>query len=166
MKLITKEGMIFEKVNIIDVVIVLAVIAVVFLGAMKIRDDKGPAFVADKTEFEVDILLRSMYDGFQAEINVGDKLYDAKSGAYLGEIIKKDVAPAVREVEAADGSVVLSDVPNRWDIRFTIDGQGIYNANSGLNIGGEVRYVGLFFRMRTPTFLVDGVIVDIRVPGE
>jgi len=165
MKLINKEGMVFEKINIVDLLVILFVIAIVGLGVYKVSKDKGPVFVNQTKHFEMDFVLRSMYDGFQEEINVGDKLYDDKSGAYLGTIISKEASPALREVETADGTIVNSEVPSRWDINFTIEGNGTYN-NKGLNVGGEVRYVGLFFRMRTASFLVDGAIIDIRVDGE
>lgn len=166
MKLINKEGMIFGKVNIIDLLIVLFIIAALGLGFMKITEDKGPIFVNDTTKYSADILLRSLYDGFENEINEGDKLYDYKAGTYLGVVTGKTITPATQEVETADGRVVLAEVPDRWDVIFTVEGEGIYNESNGMQIGGEVRYVGLYFRMRTKAFIVDGVIVDLEIEGE
>lgn len=166
MKLINKEGMIFGKVNIIDLCIVVFIIAALALGFMKVTEDKGPIFVNASTGFSADILLRSVYDGFQEDINEGDVVYDHKSGAVLGTVTSKTVTPAVAEVETASGEIVLSKVPNRWDVVFTIEGEGSYNADKGMNFGGEIRYIGLYFRMRTKTFIVDGVIIDLEVDGE
>lgn len=166
MKLINKEGMIFGKVNIIDLFIVLFIVAVLVLGFMKVTEEKGPIFVNDTTSYSADILLRSLYDGFEHEINEGDKLYDYKSGAFLGTVTSKTISPATDEVETADGRVVLAEVPNRWDVVFTVEGEGVYNESRGMQIGGEVKYVGLYFRMRTKAFIVDGVIVDLEIDGE
>lgn len=166
MKLINKEGMIFGKVNIIDLFIVLFVIAALGLGFMKVTEEKGPIFVNDTTKYSADILLRSIFDGFEEDINIGDDLYDHKSGALLGKITAKSFVPAVAEVETADGRIVIAEVPERWDLTFTVEGEGIYNDAKGMQIGGEVRYVGLYFRMRTKAFIVDGVVTNLRVEGE
>lgn len=159
MKLINKEGKIFGKVNIIDVLIILFIVAVVVLGVLKYTKEKGPVFANQNTDIELDILFREMYGDFEDELNVGEPLFDNTSGQYLGEIVDKQLKPAVKEVERADGSIVVSEVPGRWDIYITVACKGIYNERRGLTIGGDQRYAGLFFRLNTPTFTSSGVII-------
>jgi len=166
MKVINKEGKLFGKVNIIDLTIVVFLLAVLVLSAIKITEDKGPTFIAEKVDVELDIILRSMYDGFQNDLNIGDKLYDSTSGAYIGIITDKQVTPAIREVTTNDGRVVRAEVPQRWDIIFTVKGQGIDNADKGVTLGGEIRQIGLYFQMETHQFIVSGAIVDLRIDGE
>lgn len=165
MKILDHKGRIFGKVNIINFCIILFVIGAIILGCIKIVNGNGPSFANESVGFKAEILLSALYDGFQDEITIGDKLYDRRAESYLGIVTHKTVTPAVQEVRINDGRAVMSEVPNRWDVILTIEGEGIYNDVKGLQIGGEVRYTDLYLEMRTNKIVVNGIVTHIEVDG-
>lgn len=166
MKVINKQGLLFGKVSIIDLFIVIFIVAVLAFGFMKLTEEKGSAFVSSTHDYEIDVLFKALYDGFPEEMAVGDEVYDDRTGSSLGTITAIETTPAVDEVEAADGSIVKSEIPDRYDVIISLEGQGTYNPRSGLVAAGDARYIGTALKVRTHKFLVEGVILDVEVDVE
>lgn len=166
MKVMNKQGLLFGKVSIIDVFIVVFVVAVLALGFMKLTEEKGSTFVSTTHEYNMDVLFKALFDGFPEEMAVGDVVYDDRTGGSLGTITAIETTPAVDEVEAADGSIVKSVIPDRYDVVISLEGQGTYNKHTGLIAAGDARYIGTALKVRTHKFLVEGVILDLETDIE
>ena len=130
------------KGNIIDIVIVVILIAVVALAVVKMTGSKSTAIGA--VDSDQDIVLTT-YTGFidqvrMATVNAfheGDKLFDKKTGVYIGDIMTIEHEPMYRNVPDGEGGLKKLVFPDYYSVTLTIDGP-IVEEEQGYFIGDSV----------------------------
>lgn len=100
-----------KKFNIIDICIVLIII--VFAVGIGIRLSNGKA-IKNETEITYTVEVKNVREFTKNALQKSNVLTDDKTGAVLGEIISVDVKPYMEEVEADNGELVLTEVPERY----------------------------------------------------
>lgn len=125
MKLVDDKGKVFGLINIIDLIVLIFVVALVLGGAYRIY---GPRQNGDIFQQEGDAvqLKGRVFDVSQYTVDViqkGDILIDTAARLPFGEIISVETVPHRRLVDTVEGKVMLSEVPERFDVILSIKGR-------------------------------------------
>jgi hypothetical protein len=143
---LNKKGMIFGRINIVDLIFILTVIALVCGTYFKF------AFVGKEVhlknmqmiQYQVEVEdIRQVSVDAMAE---GMEVYDSKLDISMGKIIKQDVSPMLRWIKKTDGTFVKAERPDQFKVVLTIDALGIetdesYLVNGTLEIKRETAVV-------------------------
>ena len=157
-----KNGKIFGKVSIVDLVVVLLVVA---LGAGAAYRFLAPAAQVDPGEVVIEYTLRVaqarefVLEYYQPNLPV----FDRHTNLYLGTIIAVRGEPRYAHQSTADGTVVIAHQPGFISIEVDIRAAGRETENA-IFIGGtrEIN-VGSTVLMRSKFVDVETNVVDIRV---
>lgn len=90
MSKIFKNKKIFGKLNIIDLLIILLIIAVGIVGYAFFKGDTPTLTTANQKEYIFTIQMQKTDKNIFNKINIGDKIYDNENNAYIGEVISKE----------------------------------------------------------------------------
>jgi len=133
--IIDKKGKLFGKVSIVDLFVVLIVIVgIVGVFMTKEKLDKGDVqsdatqmliqSSAEKDLLEIKLKLKEVRDVTRDAIIVGDTVYLVKTEKALGVVSYVESEPAVRNVEADDGTIYSAVVPERYDVTIVVETSG------------------------------------------
>lgn len=121
--IIDKSGKLFGKINIIDLAVILAVIAVIAGIAVRFTGGAGK-LVTESTKIEYKVCVEGVrkytVDALQMQGAVTNKKFTAE----VGKITSVEVSPAKHRSVTADGKVVMADMPERYDCLVTIEADG------------------------------------------
>lgn len=127
MKIVDKNGKLFGKISILDIVIV-AVIA--FLGVVFIMNKADkielPVLTKTDTEYTVRFKAYNVTATEQIPFNVGEKLY-ASTGEYIGEITEVSWSELETKEKLHDGTYFTFKNPRSRDYYITVKGKGSSN---------------------------------------
>lgn len=115
MKLVDENGKIFGKVNLVDLIVLVLIVAIAAAGIIRVSSKK---LNADNSEASADgdqycyvTLLSSLVVPEVAEgLNIGDKLV-ANNAFTDAEVVSVDVAPAAYVGTNSEGKAVYSEHP-------------------------------------------------------
>lgn len=125
-KIIDEHGRVFGKVSIIDFFVVLIVLAIgaALYVKFNVLEVTSVSAKTDMITYTVNVSGVRQYtvDSFK----VGDLLYDKNgSGGYsIGTITAINVTDAKKASETIDGTVVLGNYIDRYDISITLSAEG------------------------------------------
>lgn len=135
MKIIDRNGRLFGKISIIDVLVILVVL--VMAAALYFKGHQthtGTSVTEQAITFQ--IRARGVNDYVAAAIQEGDGVYDSvysSGGRSLGEIIDIQVerAPGTKlKPDLGDGTTGLMGADNTVDLLITVRGWGLINGKS------------------------------------
>ncbi|HHY93319.1 MAG TPA: DUF4330 domain-containing protein [Firmicutes bacterium] len=156
-----ERGRLFGRVNIIDLAVLLLVLLV---GARLGLKSRLLQAVNPSTARPVEVVL-VVEDVRQATADAmqeGENVLNSKSNAVLGKLVKKDVRPALKEVETADGRLAQAESPFKKDVYLTIRGEGQVTPNVILLGGAELR-VGASLAVKGLKFSVNSTVLGVKV---
>ena len=139
MKLVDEKGRLFGLINAIDAAIA-AVIIVIIAGAdykFAFMDKTSTVTPTEPITYTVEV--KKVRNFIFDNVREGDKLFDADSGSEIGTITAIDYVGAKEPMGLADGTLILADVENRYDVVFTVDGDasssnGVYYVNRNYEV--------------------------------
>lgn len=124
MRLIDKNGKLFGKVSILDIVIVacIAFIAVVFVLS---KGDKISLPISTKSNVEYNVTLKaySVDKGMRSPFDIGDKLF-GNNGEYIGKIVSVEEKATISKEKLQDGTYIDYESPRYVDYYITVEGKG------------------------------------------
>ena len=150
MKIIDKNGKLFSKISVIDIIIVLVV--VFLIGSVVYARTVGQESVpVTKQEIDFTITLKafSVRDTQQAPFAPGEKVF-SDAGELLGEIVSVEKKPTVTKVKvtegeledgsSANGTYVNRDSAEYVDYYLTVKGTGT-ETDKGLFASGSLAVI-------------------------
>ncbi len=137
MKIIDEKGKLFRVINIIDLVVVLAIIAIAFVGVYKTSVMKKVNVLDNKKAYQMQILIKSVLPEMVEQVASGDTFLEDSSNNVLGQIKKVEANVTKNEVQTSDGRVVVAEVKNRRDVILTVNGEGMFDDVKGLTFGNK-----------------------------
>ena len=142
MKLIDKQGKVFGKVNLIDLLIILAILAVGAFLAMKFFAPEALITPTPQTEYEIKFFIEEAPD-FTAKYieEEGVLVKDFEKATTLGTVVSAETEKAVSFGINSDGQYVLTSKPNYISALIKAKGTGILTPN-GLVVDGIAYPVG------------------------
>mgnify|MGYP002511399179 CR=1 FL=1 len=136
MKLIDRDGRLFGKISVIDL-LVIGVVAIIAV-AVYVKDNATPTGSGTVKEQSITFQVRAtgLEDYLAAAIRVGDKLYDvnySSGNGPVGEItqvqVLNDPGTALEE-SMLDGTLPRVQVEGTVDVLVTIEGSGVSDGRS------------------------------------
>ena len=121
--------------NIIDLLIVIMVVAIAAAVIVRydIADKIGKASSEDHVR--ITLLIRSIREEACNAVSEGDSFIWNQSENLVGEIIRKEVTPAVVYSERNDGAIVKNYSELAYDLKCTVDASGSMT-EKGFMLGG------------------------------
>ena len=127
MKIIDKQGRLFGKISVIDLIVIAVVVILAAALYMKrnVMEHTSPSVPTTGIVYEVRV--PSVRDELLDEFQVGDKVYDKDndSGNAIGTIIDIRVEPNRQPASFADGSYQVAEVEGRNDVYLTLSADGL-----------------------------------------
>lgn len=153
---------VLEKISIIDVVIVFALILAIISIFTKYSQIDNATNLIEYNSFEYDILFEYVRPTTGEMLQVGDKIFDKVSGTNIGEITAVVSNNAKKQFEMLDGTITKKEVDSKADIVITVKTNGSiknneYMANNLIRI-----LVGKTIETKTKYVDVTGCILDVR----
>ena len=118
-----KDGKLFGKLNLIDLVTILVVLLLIAGAILKFGVLQKDAQGAKET-FQFTILVEGIRNFTIENLKVGDKLYDSVTKECIGTITAVESKPATVASTRADGSYVMATMDDRYDVTIHLETQG------------------------------------------
>ena len=167
MKIIDRNGRLFGKISVIDVIVILAVIVMAAAIYVKTHKPQTGSNVATTTivyQMSVENQPEYMLDAIQ----VGDQIYDKErsTGGSLGTIADIQVSGGTYEGKLNDGTVAMLPAEDCYNILLTIEGEALIEGNGSVMLN-RIYSLGVNsnrnFNTQYANFV--GTIVDLQIPG-
>ena len=124
-----KDGKIKGKFNIIDALVVILVIVVAVGIVVRFKSTITTAVKSDE-RFVYTVKVSGVKSYTVDALKEKGKVTDKKSELDLGEITDVVAEPASTQTERADGKIVMSEQPERYNVIVTIKTRGKEAENS------------------------------------
>ncbi|MGE5613745.1 MAG: DUF4330 domain-containing protein [Bacillota bacterium] len=141
--IIDKNGKLFGKVNIIDILVVAVLLGAV-AGAVYKFAKAGTTGILSKPDKVRIVIYCPEYPEYAAgeeNIKEGSLVKDAVQGITLGTVTGVEIGEAVGYAVSDEGEFVTSSKPDHVSVSITVEGYGRYTEN-GLVINNVEYYVG------------------------
>jgi hypothetical protein len=141
--IIDKNGKLFGKVNIIDILVVVVLLGAA-AGAVYKYAKAGTTGLLSKPDKVRIVFYCPEYPEYAADeenIKKGSLVKDAVQGITLGTVTGVEIGESVGYAVSADGKYVASSKPDHVSVTITVEGYGRYTEN-GLIINNIEYYVG------------------------
>ncbi len=124
--MIDNKGKLFGKINIIDLLIIVIVIAgVAGLGYKFAASGTSSPFSKQDT-IEIKFYAEEVGEFITSGMKVGDMVKDRSTNAYFGKITDIKVDKAASFAPDSEGNYVKSSKPGYVSVVLTVEGTGIY----------------------------------------
>ena len=167
MKILDRDGRLFGKISIIDVIVILVVAVLALAIYVKGQMPQTGASVTT-TPVVYQILADNQPEYMLDAIQVGDQLFDKErsTGGSLGEIIDVQVSDGTYQGELDDGTVADVPAEGYYNILMTIRGEALVGADGSVALN-RIYDLGVNshrnFNTKYAYFL--GMVTDIQVQG-
>lgn len=121
-KIIDKNGKLFGKLSIIDLIAILLIVTAIVVVCIKFIG-KNEKTAIDKISVEYTLSIEGIRDYSVDAINKANKVYSSPNDdekVYVGEIISKEITPAKKLVQQSSGEYTYIDVPDKYDVVIKI----------------------------------------------
>ena len=170
MKIINEKGKLFGVINVVDLLVLLAVIAVVIGVGYKLFAPQIADATATQVPMTVTVRVRGatpfLVEEVQRNSQVGKQIVSGNS--YTNAVITDmQIEDYVQQVTTADGSIVNALDPSKKDLVFTIE-TTVPEGTAAPSIGTQEVRAGRTFIVKTNDFETTGNIdmVDIASSAE
>lgn len=158
---INKEGKLFNKFSIIDLFVVLA-IAVAVLG-IYLRFGTTETRVATETQsIEYTILVEDVRIGTAEALSHPSPITNSTTKEFAGNIVSAEYTEAAEGKELPDGRIVAMTVPEKYDVKVTVQVDGKANASGFYTPSNQAITVGSTLLFSSKYASTSGTIIDVR----
>ena len=156
-----KNGKIKGKFSIIDLFVI--ILAAVLAAGIAVRyGAKATTAVQSSEEFECVLKVTNVRDFTVKALEKKGVITDKKSEVELGEIIDVEVEDAEFQSTTADGRIITSELPDRYNCKVTIRANGkvsedayVMNDSNELSVGRNMDIFSKYVRTSGEIISVD-----------
>ena len=165
MKLIDRDGRLFGKISILDVIVL--VVAGVLVAAVYLNQMPQTGSTVATVPVVYQMRLQNQPQEMLEAIQEGDQLFDParSTGGSLGEIIEIQVSDGTNQASLDDGTVAMVPAQGYYDLLLTIEGQALVEAD-GTVLLNRVYALGVnsnrTFTTKYASFV--GRVMNIQIP--
>lgn len=159
--ILDSRGKLFGKISIIDIIVVIVII--ILLGGIYvkfIRTESSQTALVDNIEFSV--MVKGVRQPTVDAVILGEKAFEENTNIYIGEVVKKEVLPATDYIEKSDGTIVLAEMPDKYDLIITINVKGIENDIGYFANGNKEIKRGSDLKVKSKMFAVESEVLDVK----
>lgn len=168
MKLINDKGKLFGIINVVDLLVLLAVVLVVGGVGWRILGPKIAEVAAPTTKITVTSRVRGAYPRQLEEMlshDVPSKLVSGNSYIDGADLVKIDSEPYVVQLPTDDGRLVNAVDPTRIDIIFTVEAT-VPQGGAVTKIGTQEMRAGRDFTVKTRYIEQSSIIETVAYENE
>ena len=138
--MIDKKGKLFGKINIVDLLFVLLIVAVACVTVYKFGFSTHKNINQTDTKIQYVLKVSGVRDFTADSINVGDEIYDDESDKFIGVVEAVEKKQAMDHIAKQDGTIVYAEKGDRYDVYVTVESDariinGGFFANGTKEIG-------------------------------
>lgn len=159
MRLIDGKGRLFGIINIIDLLVLLAVLALAVFGVS--RMGKGIVTTSATKEGIVTYEISDIRQVTVDQIQLGDPVYHYDKGTYIGEIVDVNIEPFKERVDY-NGRWIEAEVPRKFLAQIKVKAN-LEETDQYYTAGGEQTRVGIQFRLKNKKFASFGVVTNMEI---
>lgn len=160
--LIDKNGRIFGKVSIIDILLVIIIIGVLLFSLNKIGLFSPKDTLANNTDkIEIVFYQEEVNDFTANNVNIGDPATESLQNSSFGNVTEVKLGESISWGSDIQGNQVSTSRKGYSSIYISLDSNGIVGPN-GLTIGGSSYYIGEVITLRVGNTIFFGRIADAR----
>lgn len=147
-RFLDERGRLFGKVNVVDLLVFLVVIAIVVFAVLRLTGDTSET-VPVRVTYVVESVQQPTVDALQVKGTVTDT-----GGTVLGQVVEVMVTPTREEFMTPDGELKAFDSPVFKDVRIVVEGEGRVSGSTvqigtiPLRVGKRVTLVGMGFEVQ------------------
>ncbi len=161
--MIDKNGKLFGKVSIVDLVVVIAVLiaaAGIYVRFFSVPDRTS----ASDTKFHYTLLAKSIRensaDALEKSIGQPFQLFENGTGD-MGKLIRVEKTAAQSMIELSDGSVAAAEIPERCDVLLTFEITGKVSEKGYFSSALEDVSAGVFYNIKGKWCAVYGKVQKV-----
>ena len=138
--IIDDKGRLFKKINLIDLLIILIILAAGVFLFNKFGKAKIVNPLAKQEPVEITFIVESLPEYAADSIEEGDPVTDRVTSSYLGKVTKLEKNPDITFGVDSEGKVVRSSKEGYCSLELTVEGTGVFSGKV-VNIGNTNYYV-------------------------
>jgi hypothetical protein len=150
-KILDEKSRLFGIINPVDLLLVIAVIAVVLIVASVLFPSVSPTKSAPKDVVRITVLVGGIRAYVPGSIKVGDPV-NRKTGGKMGKVVAIDAVPATFEEPTAVGTLKKATSQIFTDLYITVEGTGQINPGASAFMGDEQVRTNQDIDIQAPTF--------------
>ncbi len=161
--IIDEKGRLFSKISIVDVAVAIFIICAVAFVGLKFFSPGGRLSGAEQINCEYTFKVQNVRQASVDALKKSEEknVYDS-TGVYLGTVKEiKNIQPHKDSVIKADGSMVLAEVPDKFDVEVVAIVSGKKTIDSIMISNKRELSVGSSLSISTPEITVEVIITDI-----
>ncbi|MBM7562473.1 DUF4330 domain-containing protein [Fusibacter tunisiensis] len=164
MKVIDRQGKVFGKISIIDVLILILLVAVSLVGYSFL----SPTETAEAEEIRIRYTYETspVTENFANQLEEGMKLFNSSRNHEVGTLIAFESAP--REIEVKDrenGTFKKAIVPDEYVVTLVIEANATQNAHHYYVTQEDVK-VGAMIPIKGKGFATMGYVIGLEEIGQ
>lgn len=148
-RFIDERGRIFGKVNVVDILVLLVIIAIVVFAVVRLTGS-GSETVPLRVTFTVEDVRQASVDALQVKGTVRDE-----GGTVLGEVVEVTASPALEEFLTSEGQLKAFESPIFKDVDIVVRGEGRVSGSTvrigsiPLRVGRKVTLIGTGYEVQS-----------------
>ena len=159
--LMDKNGKLFGKVSIIDILVVVVILGMAAGVYYKFVKSDTPSVFNRPEKIRSVFYVDEAADFTQKDLVPGVMVREAVQSSVLGTVTAVKTAPSVSYGVNSQGEWKQSTKPGYISLEITLEGEGFYGA-SGVTFGGSAFYVGKYYEVRFGNVALYGRIKSIE----
>lgn len=157
-----KKGKLFGKINVIDFMVLVVLLLMIAGVGYKFYMDGRQNAVSNSQLLEYKVSIINIRNFTADAVEINDKIYDNKTGSFMGKVINKEVKPYKEYITKTDGTVAFAEKPGRLEMILTLQVPGVENNYSFLANGNrDINRQSLVY-LDSKLISVEGRVVDVK----
>jgi hypothetical protein len=158
-RLLDERGRIFGKVNVVDILVPLVIVAVIVFALVRFTGATSES-VPLRVTYTVEQVRQATVNAIQKSVPVNATVRD-EGGTVLGRVLQIEARPTQEEYITPEGELKAFDSPIYSDVDIVVRGEGSLSRDT-LRIDSVPMVVGRKVTLRGSGFEVQSVIMDVR----
>lgn len=167
MKIIDSKGRLFEKVSIIDIMIIAVVVAgIIFMMTFLFKQEASIDLAENQQKISYQIEVLNVPEAFTKMPQPGGPVYNSSKSYHIGELVGVEVMPFEETAENYDeGTIEAVEAEDLYTVLLTIEAVAEVN-DFEINVGQQEVRIGESVPVKGKGFAGYGYIVGIDLEGQ
>lgn len=148
--MIDKNGKLFGKINIIDLLIILVIAAALIFVALKVLAPDNNSNAPQTSKVQISFYATEIEPGFEDALTEDAPLYEDLTNISLGQLKSWTVEPCYEYQVGPNGDAVKVEIPNNYFANLTAEASGSVTSD-GLHVGSGLYCVGAHYTIHIGT---------------
>lgn len=162
--IVGKNGKLFGKLNIVDILIIVILIGAVLAGGKALKKSNITTPFTKTEDLQVEFFAEEAADTAAYAVKEGDPVREVIQNANFGRVSKVTVDKSISWAQTSNGEFVASTKTGLASIYIVTDAKGLMG-NSGITIDNSVYYIGKTIELYVGNSYFKGKLTAVRKKG-